>query len=74
MRIFFLQKTRIRQQYPAKLVGSLSAIYFPVESCFHQSRNISAVINMRMGQDDGIDRRRIHRKRFPVPLAQILTP
>jgi len=42
------------------------------EPLSHQPWKIPAMVEMRVGQHDGVDRIGVNRKRLPVALAQIL--
>src|SRR6266700_5391388 len=69
---FFLQIPRIGEQKPTKLEGCLAAIDRAFESVLDQKRKITAVIEVSVGQNDGLDFSGLERQRLPVPQSQLL--
>ncbi len=72
IRIFFLKVTAVRQKDRAEVARGGRAVDFSGKALFDQERQVPAVIQMRMGQDDRVNFGRTDRKRFPVPKAQLL--
>ena len=58
----------------AQVLCALRAEHAAAESLRHQPRQITAVIEVRVGQDNGVDARRLDRQVLPVALAQLLQP
>ncbi len=73
-RVFFLQMSGVGQDNAAQINRRLRGIDRPAESIFDQARNPSAVVEVRVGQDDRIDPVRRDRKILPVALAPFLRP
>ena len=68
--ILFLQKTRIRKEHFAQIVGALSAVNFAFEAVFNQCWQVTCVVYMGMGQNHGINSAWVYRKLRPIPSAQ----
>jgi hypothetical protein len=62
----------VRQENLAEFPGGAAAIHFAAETIAHEQRQATAVVDMRMGKDDGIHRDRVHRQWLPVPQPQLL--
>ncbi len=55
-----------------KLDGGRGGVDRPVKALLHQPRDPAGVVEMRVGQDDGIDGVRGYRQVLPVALAPFL--
>ena len=73
-RILFLDASGIGQDDPAQILGPGGAEHAAAEALGYEPRQIAAMIEVGMGEDDGIDVRRLDRELLPVPLAQLLEP
>ena len=73
-RVFFLQMARIRKDDATQIDRRRRGENSPAESFLHQSRNPSAVIEVRMGQDDRVDRSGRNRRVVPVTLTPFFRP
>src|SRR6516162_9985994 len=54
-RVFFLQVSGVRKQNSAQFDGGWSGVDRAMEALFYQSRNPAGVVEVCMGQDDGVD-------------------
>src|SRR5208337_3234424 len=70
--IFFLEVSGIGEQNAAQINGCRRRVDRAVKALLHQPRDPATVIDVRMGQDDGVDRGRWHRKVLPIALAPFL--
>ena len=52
--VFFLQMARVGKKNSAEVDRCRSGVNRSAKTCFDQARNPSAVVQMGMGQDDGI--------------------
>ncbi len=68
----FLQVARVRQENSAKIARGRGAEYPALETMFHQQWQIAGMIEMRVSEDDSIDRTHVDRQRRPVAQAQLL--
>jgi len=59
----------VEQDEPRDIQGRTGGIDRPSEAVSHQAREIAAVVEVRMGQDDRIDRGRSDGEVLPVQLA-----
>ena len=66
------QMTAVGKQDGAEIAGRLGADDRSPESVFGQQRKIPGVVEMGMGQDDGLDLFWVDRKRRPVAQTQLL--
>ena len=73
-RIFFLDATGIGQDDPAEILCAGGAEDAAAEALGDEARQIAAMIEVRVGKDDGVDLRWLDRKLLPVPFAQLLEP
>ena len=73
-RVFFLDAAGIRQYQPAQVGRTAGAEDAPAEALRDEPRQVADVIEMRMRQDDGVDRVRRHRTILPVSEPEILQP
>jgi len=64
----------IGQQDAAQIDGGRRGIDWPVKALLDQSRNPAAVIDVGVGQDDGIDLTGREGQVFPITLAPFLLP
>ncbi len=71
-RVFFLDVRRVGQDQRAELFRRWRAEDPAAKAGGHEPRQISAVIKVRMGQDDGVDGGRVDRQRLPVAEPQVL--
>src|SRR5687767_3565519 len=70
-RIFLLQIAAVRQENPAELQGCRRAVHRTSEAKLDQARDIAAMVDMGMSQNNGVDRRGIQRRRGPVAQPQL---
>lgn len=70
-RIILLYPARIEQQDFAQVAGSMGGVYLASEALLDQQREIAAVIEMGVGQQDSFDRFGVCRKRFAVSQTQL---
>ncbi len=63
---------RIDQDQVREIVGAGRTKHAALESLRHQSRQIADVIQVRVRQDDGVDRRGRNREILPVAAAQLI--
>ena len=73
-RVLVLNVRRVRQNQRTELLGRRGAEDPAAKPGRNQPRQIPAVIEVRMGQDDGVDRGRVDRQRLPVAQPQFLQP
>ena len=71
-RVLFLDVGRVRQQHPQQAQGWRCGEGRPSEALAHQQRQDARVVDVGMGEDDGVERRRLDRERRPVAQAQVL--
>ena len=71
-RVLFLNVRRVGQHQRAEIPGARRAEHASPKALRDEPRQIAAVIEVRVRQDDRIDPRRIDRKRCPVALPQLL--
>src|SRR3954452_9727946 len=72
LRILFLDVRRIRQHEAAQLRRGGRAIDRPLETLRDETRQPAGVIDVRVGEDDGVDGVGRDRQRAPIALAQLL--
>ena len=72
LRIFFLQLRGVRKHDAREIRGGRRAEDAALEALRDQPRQIAAVIEMRVRQDDRLDRVSANGQRLPVALAQVL--
>ena len=70
--VFFLDVPTVGQQDVAQVAGSRSGVDATSETFAHQQGHIAAVVQVSMGQDDGIDLGCGLGQRVPVAQAQLL--
>ena len=73
-RIFFLNVRRVRQQDLAELCRRSCRVDGASKSFSHEARKQSAVVDMGMGEKDGIDRSWVDGQRSPVANSKRLDP
>ena len=73
-RIFFLDPAGVGQHDAAEILGAGGAENAAAETLRHQPRQIAAMIEVRVRQDDRVDVCRGNRQVLPVALAQLLQP
>jgi hypothetical protein len=73
-RFLFLEVARVRQQDPGEIVGAAGRGDRPPEAVLEESRQVPDVVDVGVGQGDGVDARGIDRQLVPVPQAQGLQP
>ncbi len=71
-RVFFLQMSGVGEHHGTQLNRSLGGVDRAVESFFDQARNPAAVVEVRVGKNDGIDFAGGHRRVLPVFFAPFL--
>src|SRR5437667_7552367 len=71
-RVLFLNVRRVGEHERAQLFGRRCAENATSEPAGDKSWQVPAVIEMRVRENDGVDRRRIDRQRPPVPGPQLL--
>lgn len=69
--LFFMEMRRVEQDQTRQVTRGGCADDFALEAAFHQERNPAAVIEMRVGQKESIDRSRIEPKGFGVLLMKL---
>ena len=69
---FFLQMTAIGKQDLTEITGRARAVDSAFETVLGEQRQVTAVIDMSMGEDYCLDRPGIDGQRFPVSQAQLL--
>ena len=69
---FLLQVAAVRQQDAAQVMRGGRAVHLAPEALTRQQRQVAAVVNVRVGEDHGVDLSRIDRQRRPVAQAQLL--
>lgn len=67
---FFEQMSGVGQQQMAQVLRRGRAVDFAAEAVPHQQRQIAAVVQVGVGQHDGVQCRRIKGQGFPVLHAQ----
>ena len=70
--VLFLQVPGVGQQDRAEVGGRLRAEDGSSEAALDQQRQLAGVVEMGMGEDDGVDAARLDRKRRPILQAQRL--
>ena len=70
--VLFLNVRRVRQHQRAQIPGARRAEHASAKALGDEPRQVAAVIEVRVRQDDGVDPRRIDRKRPPVAISQLL--
>jgi hypothetical protein len=73
-RFFFLQVAGVGQHHRAQVDGGLGGVNGAVKAFFHQPRNPAAVVEMSVGEDDGVNGMRRHRCILPIARAPFLGP
>jgi hypothetical protein len=73
-RILFLNMRRVGQHQRAQVLGARRAENSPSISHGDKTRQIPAVIEVRVRQDDRVNRGRIDRERLPVAQPQLFQP
>jgi len=68
-RVLLLDMGAVQQNDLGKVGGRRCRKYVVAEALLDQLGQVAAVVEVRVGQDDAVDRRRIDRERLPVPLA-----
>ena len=71
-RVLFLQVAGVGQENRTQIARRARAVNGSSEAALDQQRQIAAVVEMGMGENDGIDAARFDRKRRPVLEAQRL--
>jgi hypothetical protein len=69
---FFLQMAAVEQQDTAQVKGCGRAVHLAGKALACQQRQVAAVVQVGMGQDDRVNAGRLHRQRRPVAQAQRL--
>jgi hypothetical protein len=69
--VLFLDARRIRQHKRTELPCGRRAEHASAKALGDEPRQKSTVIEVRMGQDDNIDPRRIDRERPPITIPQL---
>jgi hypothetical protein len=72
LRVFLLQVRRVGQHQPAEIERAAGAVHGALEALRHEARQPAAVIDMRVREDDGVDRLGGDRQRRPVAQAKLL--
>jgi len=70
-RIFFLKMTRILQHDRAQINGCRRGVDRAIESLLHETRDVAAMIEMRMSEDDGFDLVGRNGRGLPVALTPL---
>ena len=74
LRIFFLQVAGIGKNDAAQIDRSGRGVYGSAKPFFHQPGNPSAVIEMSVGENYGVDLAWGHRRLLPVALTPFVLP
>ncbi len=72
--LFLLQVPGVREQDAGQVGGGPRRVYRPREAVGAQARQVADVVDVAVGEDDGVDGARRDRQRRPVPLAQRREP
>ena len=72
--IFFLDVRRIGEHQGAEVACAGGAEDSALEALRDEPRQVAAVVEVGVGEDDRVDARRVDRQRLPVPFAQLLEP
>ena len=70
-RVFFLNMTTIRKQDSAKITGAWGRMYLALEALAVQQGQIATMVQVGVGEDDGIHVLWRHWQVIPVSQAQI---
>jgi hypothetical protein len=70
--VLFLNARRVRKDQGAQLSSAGGAEDRSAKPLGDKPRQVTAVIEVRVRQNDGIDSRRVDRKRPPIPIPQLL--
>ena len=70
--VFFLQASGIGQHDLAEILRAQRAEHAAAEALRDEPRQVAAVIQVRVGQDDGLEARGGNRQILPVPQAELL--
>ena len=73
-RVGFLKITAVGQQDRAQIRRAIGTVYRALEAVPDQQRDVTAVIDMGMGQDHGVDVAGRHGQVGPVAQAQFFQP
>src|SRR5688572_7780055 len=68
----FLKVATVRKQKRAKFRGGGSAYHLAAKAIAHERGNVAGMIEMRVGQQDRVDRFGRHRKCRAIAIAQLL--
>ena len=71
-RVLFLNFRRIGEHQRAEVLGAWRAEHAPPKASSDQSRQVTAVIEVCVRQDQRVNGRRRNRERLPVAIAQFL--
>ena len=71
-RFFLLQMCRVRKKNSQEIQGRGCSVNGSAKALFYKTRQIARVIDMRVCQNNGVNRARIDRRILPVPQSQIL--
>ena len=71
-RVFLLQVRRVDQHEMREIVRAGRAEHPALEPLRHEPRKVADVIEVRVREDDGVDRARRNRQILPVPAAQLV--
>ena len=70
--VFFLDVRGVGEHQRAEVAGACRAEHAALESLGDQAGQVAAVVEMRVGQDDGVDVVRVDGERLPVAEAEFL--
>jgi hypothetical protein len=70
--VFFLDVAAVGQKDAAEVARAGGGVHPSVEAFAHQHRQVAAVVQVGVGQDDGVDLAGHHRQGSPVAQAQLL--
>src|SRR4051794_13188654 len=73
-RVFFLKVARILEHDRAQINGRGGGINRAVEPLLHQPRDVAAMVEVRVRQDDGFNLIRRNGRGLPVTLAPLFLP
>ena len=69
-RLLLLEVARVRQEDPREVPGASRRGDRPAEAVLDEPRQVSDVVDVSMGEGDGVDPRGIDRQLVPVPQAE----
>ena len=74
LRVPLEQMPTIEEQDLAEVSSRRCAVDLTLESILHQQRQVAGMIEVRVREDDAINRARLDRKWRPIPVLELLVP